>query len=132
MARCLLFIKWNEYREVVTSGGVEILITCLQSSREALVVNATTCLINMGHDFTIRFVFYASSSLINIHILLCRHDITKRGIIASLVQPLKSASARVQSKISEAIATYVTGVDTRTEVPRVTHVAVLSYSSYIS
>ena len=45
-----------------------------------------------------------------------RHDITKRGIIASLVEPLKSPSTKVQSKISEAVAAYVTGADARLEV----------------
>ena len=117
----------------MTGGGVEHLLASLQSPREALVVNAAACLINMGHDFAIRYEFGFLKSILvmlrhnvfcftskNLYVVIsscvCRHDITKRGIISSLVEPLKSPSCRVQSKIAETIATYVTGAEGRNEV----------------
>ncbi|CAK8674645.1 unnamed protein product [Clavelina lepadiformis] len=88
----------NNCNEIVISTGVEQLLSSLQNSKEGIVVNAAACLINMSQDVVIRT------------------DIFKKGIIASLTEPLKSSSPRVQSKIAQTVAAYVIGADSRAEM----------------
>nr|XP_039274399.1 armadillo repeat-containing protein 3-like isoform X1 [Styela clava] len=88
----------NNCMEIISSGGIEILIGLLNFNKEAVVVNSLTCLINMSHDEQLRT------------------DIQKRGLIASLTEPLKSDSIKIQSKAAQAIASFVTGSESRAEL----------------
>nr|XP_018668998.1 armadillo repeat-containing protein 3 isoform X5 [Ciona intestinalis] len=94
----LTLTNTNNANEVLTSGGVEQLLSLLQFNKESVVINSAACLINMAQDLTIR------------------NDIFKRGIVASLTEPLKSKSPRVQSKIAQAVSTFVTGAEARSEI----------------
>lgn len=88
----------NNCTDVISHGGIEILIGLLNFNKEAVVVNALTCLINMSSDEQLRT------------------DIQKRGLIASLTEPLKSDSIKIQSKAAQAIASFVTGSESRAEL----------------
>ncbi|XP_078488851.1 armadillo repeat-containing protein 3 isoform X5 [Ciona intestinalis] len=94
----LTLTNTNNANEVLTSGGVEQLLSLLQFNKESVVINSAACLVNMAQDITIR------------------NDIFKRGIVASLTEPLKSKSPRVQSKIAQAVSTFMAGAEARSEI----------------
>ena len=81
-----------------SQGGIEHLINILGDTCEAAIANAACTLTNMATDEAYRA------------------DIVNTGVVAALIEPLKSDNTAVQSKTALAVAAFVNDAETRTQV----------------
>ncbi|XP_012938913.1 armadillo repeat-containing protein 3 isoform X2 [Aplysia californica] len=83
--------------EISNLGGIEALIACLGEVREEVVANAACALTNLAQDEGLR------------------SDAQVKGVVPSLIDPLRSNNTNVQSKVALAVSAFTCDADSRQE-----------------